>query len=135
MEHTKSSLEYFETVLFGEQFLPLDLNLSLDLELNLSKLLLLSSKLFFLESDRLVSHVFGEDRRVAIYQLRQHAYNLRIATTDRSRELFRSVVFVQEIMSDLFEVRQVRPACQRSLCLKAWTYINRAPLNREKSEC
>jgi hypothetical protein len=61
MKPTKSSLENFETVLFGEQFLPLDLNLSLDLEFNLSKLLFLSSKLFFLESDRLVGHVFGED--------------------------------------------------------------------------
>jgi hypothetical protein len=54
MKPTKSSLENFETVLF-------DLNLSLDLEFNLSKLLFLSSKLFFLESDRLVGHVFGED--------------------------------------------------------------------------
>jgi hypothetical protein len=90
--------------------LSLDLDFSLDLEFDFSEFLFFSSELFFLESDRLVRHVLGQDGRVT-RGLAQITFTLeidvRVTTTDRSGKLFSSVVLVQEVMSDFLEVRQM----------------------------
>jgi len=56
-----ASLNFSQLALTCQQFLSLLVDLSLYLDLDFSQLLLFSSKLFFLESDRLVGKVFWID--------------------------------------------------------------------------
>lgn len=58
-----------------------------------------SPQLFFLEPDTLSSKILGQDARVVL--------SVSLTTVDSPREFLRSVVLVQEVVSDLLEIGKV----------------------------
>ncbi len=108
-----SSFNFLELTLTSQEFLPLFVNLPLDLDFDFSEFLFLASELLFLETNRLGCQILRVHGGITVIRISsetsaQVEEDLRSsATLNTLAELLGTVVFIKEIVCDLFQVRQM----------------------------